>query len=85
MRTEIEETRAATAAMQAATSRADAMLNKLAEQITPIVSHWQPRLRSCLLQHSSGQHVLYRFVSSSLCLCPGLECLNLQLSTPLKE
>lgn len=60
MRTEIEETRAATAAMQAAISRADATLKKLAEQITPSVSLCQPRVRSsCLLHHSSGQHVLY--------------------------
>ena len=42
IRTEIEETRAATAAMQAAISRADAMLKKLADQITPVVSLCQP-------------------------------------------
>ena len=61
IRTEIEETSAATAAMQAAVSRADAMLQKLAEQSTPLVSLCQPQLRSsCLLQHSSGQPCLYK-------------------------
>ena len=82
MRTEIKETRAATAAMRAAISRADAMLEKLAEHVTPVVSlvslDWGHLACSITAQASMSSPRL-----TLVLLC--LECLAFQLWMPLQE